>query len=81
VYEKLTNDFEVMSRVLMTLVTKGHGELGFYNPVILDNKIVDVVVVVVVIASEVISILVAVVLLRVLRRCSLAIIFTCPVIA
>jgi len=79
VYEKLTNDFEVMSRVLMTLVTKGHGELGFYNPVILDNKIVDVVVVV--IASEVISILVAVVLLRVLRRCSLAIIFTCPVIA
>ena len=71
-----------MSRVLMTLVTKGHGELGFYNPVILDNKIVDVVdVVVVVIASEVISILVAVVLLRVLRRCSLAIIFTCPVIA
>jgi hypothetical protein len=64
VHEKLTNDFEVMSRVLMTLATKGHRELGYYCPVVLHNKIVDVVVIVV-IASEIISILVAVVLLRV----------------
>jgi hypothetical protein len=73
VYKKLTNNFEVMPHVLMTLSTEGHGELGYYYPVVLDDKIISVFIIV--ITSMAISILTTVVLLRVLRRCDLIIVF------
>jgi len=75
VYEKLTNDFKVMPHVLMTMATEGHGEFGYYCSVVLDDKII-IDVLIIVITSMVISILVAIVLLRVLRGCALVIVLT-----
>jgi len=44
-YEKLKDDLEIVYRVLMALVTEGHGELRYYFPVILDDKVVIVIVI------------------------------------
>jgi hypothetical protein len=76
VYEKLTHDLEIVPRVLMTLATEGHGELGHCCSVILDDEIVNVNVVFVVIAFIVVA-----VLLRVFNGWGVVIIFTCLLVA
>lgn len=74
-YEKLTNNLEIVPHVLVTMAAEGHGQLRYYCSVILNDKIIGVIIVI--ITSMVVTVLITSVLLRILKRRDVWLIFAC----